>query len=323
MCSRGESDRPEQGLVWFDDLTKCCTYLPSVWNFLAGGALADETPEGADGRRSVRARMAAGGAVTPLGLGRSPRYAMLYLAGRDAFGKTRSMRCPHHLDDGRCGIWRHREATCSTWFCKHEAGQFGLTFWRRFHDLMYQLELAVARHVVLTLDIGPAALTALFPEPTNEPVRLTAAQMDERDDPSVRERLWGRWLGREEAFYLEAARLVAALDWPEVAAIGGSELTLHASLLRTAQAELLTPSMPDRLMMGPLKVFPQSDGGWRVEGYAASDPLVLSADVVTLLGYFDGRPTREAIAAAEAALDVEVEPALVEKLHAFGVLRPA
>ena len=101
MCSRGEPDRPEQGLVWFDDLTKCCTYLPSVWNFLAGGVLADASPQGADGRRSVRARMAAGGAVTPLGLGRSPRYTMLYLAGRDGFGRTQSMRCPHHLDEGR------------------------------------------------------------------------------------------------------------------------------------------------------------------------------------------------------------------------------
>jgi hypothetical protein len=40
------------------------------------------------------------------------------------------------------------------------------------------------------------------------------------------------------------------------------------------------------------------------------------------LGYFDGRPTSDALAAISEAENVRLDPALVRKLTDFGVLIP-
>src|SRR5438132_6724241 len=96
---------------------KCCTYVPELPNFLVGRILSDADPCGTAGRASLVARICDGVAVTPLGVGRSPSLERLYSqSGSDLFGRSAELRCPHYQpDSGRCGIWRHRNATCATW----------------------------------------------------------------------------------------------------------------------------------------------------------------------------------------------------------------
>ena len=63
--------------------------------------------------------------VTPLGLARPPVQHLLYRHGRErGFGQSVALLCPHYLgDSGGCGIWRHRNGVCATWFCKHTRGE--------------------------------------------------------------------------------------------------------------------------------------------------------------------------------------------------------
>src|SRR5260221_469601 len=75
-------------------------------------------------------RVASRVAVDPMGVHPPAAYTLLYDRARGAFGRASSLRCPlYDAPTGACTVWRHREATCSTWFCKYVAGADGRQFW--------------------------------------------------------------------------------------------------------------------------------------------------------------------------------------------------
>ena len=110
----------------FNPETKCCTYLPQLWNFLLVGGVLEDQDVDARGRASIEAHIDHG-IATPLGLGRTRTYHVLYTTGTLKFGRSAST---HYLPEGggRCGVWAHRESACSTWFCKFERGAIGFDF---------------------------------------------------------------------------------------------------------------------------------------------------------------------------------------------------
>jgi len=63
-------------LDFFDPATKCCTYIPSLPNFLIGRILDDASPEAAPGRASIERRIDERVGVTPLGM-QTPRVQAL------------------------------------------------------------------------------------------------------------------------------------------------------------------------------------------------------------------------------------------------------
>ena len=311
--------------VFFDPATKCCTYMPTLWNFQVGALLGDDSPEAAEGRRTVEARLAAGIAVNPLGCMRTPVYETAYRHIAGAFGRAPSMRCPHYLEDGgRCGVWRARESTCATWFCKHERGEVGKALWDRLHQLLRAAERAVAHWVVLQLDVGDASLGALLPPPAGAAADLfTPEDFEGPRSPAERARLWGRWSGRERAFFAEAHARVAGLRWRDIRAIGGVELAARERLARVAYRHHASASLPARLAVGSFECTPLPSGGAIVSSYSYTDPLRLSPVVLEALRFFDGRSLRAARVACEAEAGVALEPALLRRLVDFGVLCPA
>ena len=186
--------------------TKCCTYLPMLHNFLVGSIIDDTDPDFATGRATVEARIDAGLAVTPLGLYATEEYLSRYDAGA-RFGKDITLRCPHflHAEGGRCGVWKHRESTCSTWFCKYERGEHGKDFWKRgVAPMLRAAELALARHLAIELgadeyQFGPFA----------EDVR---------------------------GLYRAASARVQSMEWAEVERIGGQDVK---RLARGSRGQLL------------------------------------------------------------------------------------
>ena len=178
----------------YHPLTKCCTYLPMLHNFLVGALIDDRDPDLAEGKATVEARIDAGEAVTPLGLYATEEYLSRYSAGT-GFGKDPTLRCPHYLHHrgGACGVWRHRESTCSTWYCRHDRGEPDRRFWREgIAPLLRTAELALAKWCAEYLGASDCE--------------------------------WGRWKGQPRALYRAAAPLAAKLSWAEVEAIGGDEV---------------------------------------------------------------------------------------------------
>lgn len=93
-CAMAEGPPPDPGPHFLADV-KCCTFVPNLPNFIVGRILRD--PESPRGHASVRARIADGGGVTPLGLHIRPELAAAHAEARQngEFGRRRDLLCPH------------------------------------------------------------------------------------------------------------------------------------------------------------------------------------------------------------------------------------
>src|SRR5262249_54047658 len=121
MCAPAGTASQSTAEMFYNPDTKCCTYVPTLPNYLVGRILRDDDPAFAAGRKTVETRLENGVAVTPLGLGMFPVFGLLYRqTAEQTFGRSKSLLCPHFMAEagGRCGVWKHRAAVCATWYCK-------------------------------------------------------------------------------------------------------------------------------------------------------------------------------------------------------------
>jgi len=315
------------GASSFNPETKCCTYTPALANFLVGQVLADPDTSGA-GRASVSARIAAGVAVTPLGLGAPAVAELLYRHGAaGGFGLSRALRCPHYVEEGGlCGIWRQRNAVCATWFCKHVRGATSSLFWERVKQLLSFIEGELAIDCLLELGVGPAALARLFPPSARRAglgtVGLALSDLESRGDPVAAKAIWGTWAGREAEFYEACARRVDGADLAQILRRSGPEARVRVALVRDAW-QRLSEEPPARLRPGQLHVIGAAAATCRVTTYSAHDPLEMPRALFDVLHHFDGRPTEEVLRAIEDAGGPRLSAGLVRKMSDFGVLEPA
>lgn len=299
---------------------KCCSYQPALPNFLVGQALADETL-GEAGRALLRARIAADVAVTPLGLGRSPTYSLVYRHGsQQGFGRSRALRCAYYVEDGGlCGIWRHRNAVCATWFCKHVRGQVAATFWGAMKQLLTVLESDLAQWCLLELGLETSALERLMVTGL-ETGALTVADLDGRSDPSSSEAMWGSWGSRREELYVSCAKLVAPLDFGEALRRCGPEARVRVRILQDAWRRLSSPEAPARLRPGKLTVVRSGPTTCTVTTYSHHDPVEVHRALLDTLHHFDGGPTDRAVEAIEREGRMRLSKELVLRMSDFAVL---
>ena len=132
--------------------TKCCTFHPRLPNYLLGSILSSSDPALAEGRRRIESRIATRVGVSPEWLHPPRLFSLLYDSARGAFGRARGLRCPfYEADAGGCTIWAHRDAVCSTYFCKYAAGADGRRLWTAVKELLSLVEIQLARAALLEL----------------------------------------------------------------------------------------------------------------------------------------------------------------------------
>jgi hypothetical protein len=293
---------------FFDPTSKCCTYQPQLANHAVGAMLEDDSPAFAAGRASIEKRIDERDGVTPLGLLRPWAYDLLYreaMKQPEAFGRTPSLRCPHYVDGG-CSIWAYREPTCSTWFCKHERGARGRDFWDIVKRVLRLLEQALARHAVLSVGLGEAALARLFEPPP------------ESGPPPPAD--FGDWTGRERAFFRACAAVARDTTFDELRTLAGVELEVHLRLLAGAHARLVETELPHRLRRRLLHVLPDSGPSRHVTTYRIYDPIELPTPLVDALHRFDGRPNAEVVAEVRREHGVVLDEDTLRRLVDFEVL---
>lgn len=305
----------------FDAATRCCTYAPSLANFLVGSVLRDPGPDAATSSAVLLARIAARRAVTPLGIDPTAATQARYdeVTRAEGFGRSPDLRCPHLRADlaESCGIWRHRNGTCATWFCKHDRGGRAMAFWSRLRDLFALVEGRLARWCALDLDDATLSRAIAARRP---PGRRGDDALD--DDDAYRAR-WGRWIGREAEFFVECAARVDALSWDDVLRICGADAEALARTVRHARRALDVGGVPSALRVGAdVTVRDLGDGAATVHAYSHYDPLVVPSALVAALPRFDGRPL-DAVRAALADEGVVIDVALLRQLVDFEVLVPA
>jgi hypothetical protein len=327
MCASTGKEQESSQTYFFDPAIKCCTWVPNLHNFLVGRILSDNDPAAQFGRATVEKRIAEGIGVSPLGLAPSPVFSLMYQNSSHSFGRSHALVCPHYIKDGgRCGIWRNRNSVCTTWFCKHVRGQVGFTFWRdSLQQLLKIMERALARWCLLELKFDDEALRHLVTTDnwTGESDTVTGASLDNLVDRSAYARIWGKWRGREQEFFVRCGELVSPLSWSDALAIGGPEARVFAHLTEEAYGRLISDEVPAALRVGPIHLVQIENAVTRVNSYSVYDPLDVPQAVIELLHYFDGRPTERALAAIADERGVRLEPALVRKLVDFKLLVPA
>lgn len=317
---------PASETLAFSRETKCCTYVPTLPNFLVGRILGDRDPAFAEGRATVEQRIDARVGVTPLGVASPPVHQLLYThGGPHAFGRATTLRCPHYRANagGACGVWRHRNGVCATWFCKHVRGATGQRFWHSLEQLLTIAERELSRWCLLEVGVEAAVLARLLPRgsdrgPRNPP--LDPAALDGHADDGVYGELWGTWQGRERELFGRAAGLVTDLRWSDVLGIGGASVAALARVFVDAYRRHAADDIPARLVVGPFQTVVTGRERVRVVTYSALDPLELPRLLVDVLSYFDGRSTVDALARIRAEQRINVQPDLVRRLVDFGVL---
>ncbi len=323
MCAP-DGQFPHGSAAYFSPRVKCCSYQPRLANFLVGGALESRDFAFSAGREVLERRIASEIGVTPLGLEQSAPLSVLYESS-SGFGRAETLRCPYYVDEagGRCGIWQHRNAVCTTWFCKHERGGVGLAFWDRLRILLTAVEASLATWCVLESDLGPEAIDLLFGGRAGSGKgRLTAEELDGHPSPLMNSGIWGTWRGREREFFLECSRRVSGLEWEAVERIGGAAVGALARVTQTAFERLRNADLPERLIPGKFNILAITPEAVRVVGYRDSDPLDLDPAILEILPHFDGRTTLDVLGTIQQNLGIRVEEDLVRRLVDFEMLTP-
>lgn len=311
--------RPDES---FDPSVKCCTYNPDLHNFTVGAIIADREPDGEFGRVVIRDRIQSEISVTPVGINPTPSYRAVYDgAASRVFGRAPALRCPYYLTTipgGGCGVWRHRNAVCATWFCKHVRGDIGGRFWTDAKALLNRVETELSLWCCKELGIAADALRQLLAPPS-------AAMALERElvahvRQTYERELWGKWRERKVEFFVQCASIVDSLTWRDVVRVGGETVAVREQILRESYDRLIRVNLPSYLKARAVTVQGGSNSMVRISTYSANDPLQLRREIVDALVFFDGRSTHEALEAIDAEMGIVLEVALVQRLVDYGIL---
>jgi len=323
MCDHGQL--APVAMDYFLPDAKCCTYHPALPNYAVGAILADTSDELAEGRKRLRAKIAARMGVTPQFIGPPRKYNVVYDAGRGSgfFGRSKAMLCPYfdEENEGRCTVWQYREAVCSTYFCKHTGGKPGFEFWDSLKGYITYVERALARFAAISVDANVS-------EPPGD--RLSLSKEDVEDLPPNADayaRYWGNgaWVGREEEFYIACFEKVRALPKAEFFTNVDDTPDGRAYLGRLESRYELIPSTetPKSLVLvrGDQLKKRVTDEAVVVTTYNPYDALSVEKELFEVLGMLDAEQTLEQnLARLDTEHDIRLAPELLHYLFVHGVL---
>lgn len=281
---------PERG---FHPDTKCCTYKPELASYLVGGILTATDEVMRPSQELLRRQIARGANVTPFGVQPNPIFDVIYPYLRDTlggFGKVRNVRCDFYVEEGGlCGIWRFRNAVCTTYFCKPCRGKWGQRFWIAARKVLRMAEIALRYYCVDELELPSTAIeeTLGYLEGTHN---LKA--VNNIVPPEVRASMWGDWNGREDEYFVACYELCKDLTWGQISELAGPELRVTAKQVKAAYADLEAPPHQGLVQIArSVTTLAVRDGSARMIGYNRMDPVDMPVAVLERLstaGVIDG-----------------------------------
>lgn len=307
--------------VGFSQEIKCCTHYPNMPNYLIGALLNNKATGLEEGRRRIQTAIRSRIGVVPQGIQRPPKYDLLMKgASPDAFGRSKALVCPYYEEkEGKCTIWPFRNASCSTWFCKHNAGEEGRRFWKSLKQYLKHVETTLIQYSLYKMGLNLQKV--IFAHSSSE--ALTAQELDELPpDPKAYEAIWGEWVGHEEDFYKNTCFLVGALDREGFGQLTGITHQILLEDLGRKRRNLLNLRPSNMLKRNPkLEVEKLTEDRYALIGYSPLDPIEVPKKVYDMLDFFDGKRSNEE-ACRLIRQDIGVEPAedLLYSLYQFRIL---
>lgn len=281
MLAEHAGTDPEQGWSFNPD-TRCCTFHPTLPNYLLGRALR----RGGVSEERVRARLASGGAISAWGMAPPEGWNRRESLSKLGFGRDESCRCPFWVGgELSCGIWEDRNAVCRTWYCKHD------------HGLSGALRMQQAKMLLTEVEQRLGMFCLVFGEPP-------------RGEVAVED--WVTW-------FVWCAERIDAMTPAEAELLRDDGLTRRQEALAGSRAR--TEPVAEVLVASPSGVHPDGDRYW-VFGYSRFDGLLAPRSIFQLLSRLDGRrPWREALAEANLEAEPPLSETLVAALFRIGAVR--
>ncbi len=278
MCSVPEFP----GGVQFVPSAKCCTFWPSLPNYLVGSLLADRSGRFLEGQRRMRAQIQAAVAATPLqaavtttpfGVGPADEYLERLHANRTAeFGRNENLLCPYfERGSGGCTIWAHRDSDCTSFFCKFENGRH-FEFWRQLGATLALIERGLSVHAK----------------------QIVEQEFTFESDP--------------ERFYVRTFSWVSQLTAEQLPSLLGEPWQRRQHELARAMDQLVDPPPPERVRLARRLTVMKSEALVSLQTYNEYDPLVVPGTIFSTLEAAGehGVPLAELAEYAQALLNHEV-----------------
>lgn len=301
--------------------TKCCTYFPHLPNFLVGAVFFDTDTSLEVGRNKLRDHIMSRKGIFPHGIYPTKKYSALYELGKaEGFGKSQMLKCPFYLEGMyNCGLWKYREAVCSTWFCKHVGQQSGHLFWSSVTKCLRYIEESLIAYVLKNENLP-------FIHPYGENKNISYEDLDDlqlnKDEYNFR---WGKWAGKEEEFYIRAYQYVKDLTPEKISSLMGINFQVLLAELEERYNVML--EIPEHMIADPAREFSEiKKGYYRIllkTWIERNDSYVTYAiDIPSIvIDKFDGTlTTLEVLITLKEKYDIDLGRDILIALYQHGIL---
>lgn len=274
--------------------TKCCTYQPTLANFMAGGVFSDNDTSLILGKELIKKQIKDRVGVTPYGIIPSLSYIQREKEANSIDFWSRphelveSIRCPYS-HEGLCSIWKYRENLCVTFFCSSIGGAAGKTFWKKVNAYLKMAETSLAQYAMLQLG---------WPLAKIKTDAVNAADFNFEDEKGMVNdakyaALWGDWVEREEEFYRHCFEIVKNIDASTFKQITGLNREILEAAIKDTQKDFKLNNLPDFLLLHPDIVANKAKEGYTHLALGENSVEVSSALLPLVYGFNGKRKTVE------------------------------
>jgi len=289
MCSKGNQTN-SLDIGYFSPTTKCCTYYPTLPNYLVGAILCDSDKDSLQGQSRILEKIRKKIGITPHSISPPRKHALLYSNGNRGFGRSESLVCSFYVpEDGICSIWKNRESVCSTYFCKSISGVDGKDFWNATKSYLSHVQNCLAWYVLKELNFDLNELMIIFERYENS--SLDANDLDDRPcSDEEYSKIWQRWAMKEEDFYRLAFQIVTNLSSSKLEKITGIVGQVLLEITKKKREDMTNPKLPNILKRNPaVTIYRRSSENSLV--LAPSGFFEIKNVLSEVLQYFDGTRT--------------------------------
>lgn len=221
---------------------KCCTYEPFLPNYLVGAILSSEATA-PSARASILKKIENREYALPIGLVASPGFQVRFNHREEnEFGQREDWLCPYYSRDSQnCGIWKHRGAVCTTFYCQSSYGVMGSEFWKQMSDYLTYFEMALMEEALIQLDFSPRQMNeglGYLNRREATPAELKAKNLSE----AKAKKIWNGYFDDPVGFYKKCFRIVSEMSPSQVReALGELGEQIEENVLESLREALLSP----------------------------------------------------------------------------------
>lgn len=213
-CDSCAMARPKnRGEIFYESHLKCCTFYPFLPNYAIGALLSQPSQASVTALESIRRKIKNREYSLPLGLVAPPSYQVPFNHRKEnEFGQREDWLCPYFdKQKQNCGIWRHRGAVCTSFYCKSSFGAKGQRFWGELSNYLTYVEMALMEEALVMMDFSPRQISDLLGYLNR--FEATKSELKSARLPEKKARLlWNGYFDDQEAFFKKSFEIVSNMD---------------------------------------------------------------------------------------------------------------